>query len=122
MLRDGMMLMVAGVYDGQNSRSNLMYWQLVQSARLLQGDPRLQGPTYSKAGTHGRNVSVDFRASSPAIEPPTSHIVWESELNLNDHETVYKHKTLVLLTSAMTNTTARSHAGKRANIDMYALL
>ncbi|GFN93166.1 LOW QUALITY PROTEIN: hypothetical protein PoB_001967200 [Plakobranchus ocellatus] len=60
MLRAGKMLMVAGVYDGQLSRLNLMYWQLVQIARLLQDDFRLQCHCQVHTFVPGRNIRKKF--------------------------------------------------------------
>ncbi|GFO07974.1 hypothetical protein PoB_003447900 [Plakobranchus ocellatus] len=79
MLRYGMKLKLAGVYDGQRSRSNLMYWQLVQIASYSKVIPGFKALVKWKrsfqAEAHDSKVSADFRASSLATDPPTSHIV-----------------------------------------------
>ncbi|GFO00892.1 hypothetical protein PoB_002739700 [Plakobranchus ocellatus] len=43
MLGDGMMLMLAGVYDGQRPTLNIDVLIVDVNARLRQGNPRLQG-------------------------------------------------------------------------------
>ncbi|GFO15280.1 hypothetical protein PoB_004178500 [Plakobranchus ocellatus] len=55
-MRSGKMFILAGVYDNQRSRSILMYKKLVQTARLLQGQPRLQHPCQVSALVPGWNT------------------------------------------------------------------
>ncbi|GFO28102.1 hypothetical protein PoB_005460700 [Plakobranchus ocellatus] len=114
------------VYDGQRSRSNLMYWWLMQFAHLLQGDLRLQGPSQACPFVPGRNTGEKglCRARSLAIEPPTTYIVRNQnriKLALRKKQcgavlrqrVLYRPKTLLLPTSMIIDATARSHARKR---------
>ncbi|GFO18077.1 hypothetical protein PoB_004458200 [Plakobranchus ocellatus] len=80
----------------------------------------------SPAGIHEIRVSAKAILSSLANEPPRTCI--DQDLNgilkngaILQPQAPHKPKTLLLPTSVIIATTARSHASKRTDVDKYAL-
>ncbi|GFO16125.1 hypothetical protein PoB_004263000 [Plakobranchus ocellatus] len=70
MLWDGIMLMLAGVYDGQRPTLNIDVLMLMPITRLQQGNPRLQGPCQVCSGARlERTIERSLQISGQVYEP-----------------------------------------------------